>query len=326
MLIAATSTSHAPTVLVQAEAATGTKRSVRAIPDTGADVDAAGPGLLENLGLKVDCLASTMERPQSADGSDMRVRGSLEIKFSLGTRSVQTTVYIIENLQAVFLSWKTTLELALIPQNFPAQIKRVDHQIDPVTGTSQRGNGKARTTRESLMVEYPEVFDGVIRVMPGEAFRICLRDGAKPFCVNTPRRIPLAYREPLKAQLDQLREQGIIQAVTEPTEWCSPIVVVPKKESEEVHLCVDFTRLNKFIVREGYQSPTPLECVASITAEKAKMFSSFDALKGYHQCPLDPASQELTTFITPFGRFKYLRAPFGLSSIAALQQENERSV
>ena len=46
------------------------------------------------------------------------------------------------------------------------------------------------------------------------------------------------------------------------------------------------------------------------------MFSSFDALKGYHQCPLDPASQELTTFITPFGRFKFLRAPFGLSSIA----------
>ena len=41
-----------------------------------------------------------------------------------------------------------------------------------------------------------------------------------------------------------------------------------------------------------------------------------DALKGYHQCPLDAASQELTTFITPFGRFKYLRAPFGLSSIA----------
>ena len=66
-------------------------------------MDAAGPGLLENLGLKVDCLASTMERPQSADGSAMRVRGSLAIKFSLGNRNVQTTVYIIENLQAVLL-------------------------------------------------------------------------------------------------------------------------------------------------------------------------------------------------------------------------------
>ena len=77
-----------------------------------------------------------------------------------------------------------------------------------------------------------------------------------------------------------------------------------------------FTQLNKFIVREGYQSPTPHEYIASIQASKARVFSSFDALKGYHQRPLDPASQELTTFITPFGRFKYLRAPFELSSIA----------
>ena len=31
--------------------------------------------------------------------------------------------------------------------------------------------------------------------------------------------------------------------------------------------------------------------------------------------PLNPQSQSLTTFITPFGRFKYLRAPYGISSI-----------
>ena len=39
-------------------------------------------------------------------------------------------------------------------------------------------------------------------------------------------------------------------------------------------------------------------------------------MKGYHQCPLDEQSQLLTTFITPFGRFKYLRAPYGISSIS----------
>ena len=39
-------------------------------------------------------------------------------------------------------------------------------------------------------------------------------------------------------------------------------------------------------------------------------------MKGYHQCVLDSESQLLTTFITPFGRFKYLRAPYGISSIS----------
>jgi len=32
--------------------------------------------------------------------------------------------------------------------------------------------------------------------------------------------------------------------------------------------------------------------------------------------PLGKDSQTLTTFITPFGRYKYLRAPYGISSIS----------
>ena len=45
--------------------------------------------------------------------------------------------------------------------------------------------------------------------MPGEVFTIQLKDGACPFCVNTPRRVPFAYREPLKEQLDTLTAQGL---------------------------------------------------------------------------------------------------------------------
>jgi len=63
-------------------------------------------------------------------------------------------------------------------------------------------------------------------------------------------------------------------------------------------------------------SPTQAEAVADIAAQEAKYFMVIDATKGYHLCPLVPESQELTTFITPYGRFKYLRAPYGLSSIA----------
>ena len=39
-------------------------------------------------------------------------------------------------------------------------------------------------------------------------------------------------------------------------------------------------------------------------------------MKGYHQCPIDDSSQDFTTFITPFGQFKFLRAPYGISSIS----------
>ena len=39
-----------------------------------------------------------------------------------------------------------------------------------------------------------------------------------------------------------------------------------------------------------------------------------DSIRGYWQVPLTEKSQELTTFITPWGRYKYLLAPMGLNS------------
>ena len=134
--------------------------------------------------------------------------------------------------------------------------------------------------------------------------------------MKAPRTIPFAYHDKLKKELDQLLQQGIITPVTEPTEWCAPIVVAPKKDTDRIRLCVDLSRLNRYVRREEYQSPTPAEAVADIAAEEAKFFTVLDAKKGYHQCPLAEASQLMTTFITPFGRFKYHRAPYGLSSIA----------
>ena len=81
-------------------------------------------------------------------------------------------------------------------------------------------------------------------------------------------------------------------------------------------MCVDLSHLNCFVKRERHQSSSPAEAVADMAASNAKFFTILDARKGYHQCPLDAQSQSLTTFITPFGRFKYLRAPYGISSIS----------
>ena len=92
--------------------------------------------------------------------------------------------------------------------------------------------------------------------------------------------------------------------------------MAPKKGSDKIRMCVDLSRLNKYVRRERYQLPTPAEAIADITADEAKYFTVIDAAKGYHQCPLDKESQLYTTFITPFGCFKYLRTPYGLSSIA----------
>ena len=65
--------------------------------------------------------------------------------------------------------------------------------------------------------------------------------------------------------------------------------------------------------KENVSNPTP---VADIGASEVTYFTVIDAAKGYHQCPLDAESQLYNTFTTPFGCYKYLSAPYGLSSIA----------
>ena len=54
---------------------------------------------------------------------------------------------------------------------------------------------------------------------------------------------------------------------------------------------------------------------------KARVFSTFDAPSWFWHAPLDDASSQLMTFNTPFGRFRRLRLPFGLSSA---QEEFQR--
>ena len=144
--------------------------------------------------------------------------------------------------------------------------------------------------------------------MMGEEFYILLTDDAKPFCVNTPPSIPFMYRNKLKAELELLQRQNIVAPITE-----ALIVVTPKKNSDNTRMCVDLSCLNRYVQREQYQLPTPAEAIA---ATNAKYFTVLDAMNGYHQCPLDTNSQLLTTFITPFGKFKYLHAPYGISSIS----------
>ena len=96
-----------------------------------------------------------------------------------------------------------------------------------------------------------------IKSMEGECFHIALTDNAKPLCVRTPYTILFAFRDKLKAELDLLQEQNIIAPVTKPTEWCSTIVVTPKKGTDRIRMCVNLSHLNKSVKSEQYQCSTP---------------------------------------------------------------------
>ena len=158
---------------------------------------------------------------------------------------------------------------------------------------------------------------GDVGLLKGEPVKIVLKDNAQPYSVAAPRRIPIPLLPKVEAELKRMEENGIIESVTEPTEWVAPMVPVIKP-SGNIRICVDLNKLNESVKREKYTLPT----IDSILHKLAgsSVYSTLDAASGFWQIALDEESCKLTTFITPKGRYCFKRLPFGITSAPEIFQ------
>ena len=152
--------------------------------------------------------------------------------------------------------------------------------------------------------------------MKGEPMKIHRSEDAasiRPTRIMTARQIPLKFQDAAFETTQKLIKDGIIKKIDEsegPSEWVSAGFFVPKKNG--VRLVTDFVQVNKTIRRPVQPFPSTQEILRALPS-KAKVFIVVDAVQGYHQIPLDEESSKLTTFLLPWGRHRYLRAPMGLA-------------
>ena len=99
----------------------------------------------------------------------------------------------------------------------------------------------------------------------------------------------------------------IIPAGDEPSLYCHRIVAVPKPNGG-VRIATDLSYLNKQISRPAHTSPTPFAAIRRADPQ-VPYFTTVVSLQGYWQLELAEEEQPLTTFITPYGRFKTSAAP-----------------
>ncbi len=167
---------------------------------------------------------------------------------------------------------------------------------------------KAQNNDPDIMTAYEDVFNG-LGCLPG-THTIKINPKATPV-IEGCRKVPFALHDQLKKELDRMKSLDVITEVTEPTEWVNSMVIVHKKQGT-LRICLDPRNLNLAVRREHFKLPTREEVMAQFAG--ATVFSKLDASSGFWQLKLDHASSLLTTFNTPFGRFRYLRLPFGISS------------
>ncbi|CAC5379318.1 unnamed protein product [Mytilus coruscus] len=129
-------------------------------------------------------------------------------------------------------------------------------------------NATGISSMESIISEYSDVFEGE-GTFKG-ALKLEIDESIPP--VKSPlRRIPIALKPKLKTELQRLEKLGVIKPVDTPTDWVSSLVIV-KKPSGKIRLCIDPKPLNKALKRCHYPLPIIEDLLPELS--KAKVYSS----------------------------------------------------
>lgn len=261
--------------------------------------------------------------------------------------------YVSKHVRSVYLSLTACIDLDLVPRNFPevGSCNTTDPaSVCPVTSPMPQpciNDGVVDSpcscptrqlpppsqpqlpcspTRDNL----PTLKQYILQRYSSSAFNCCEKqtlplmdsspplrifvdENATPVAVHTPCQVPLHWQTEVKRGLDRDCQLGVLEKVpvNDPVTWCSRMVITPKQDGSPRRV-VDFTPLNRCAPRQTHHTQTPWSLVSSIPSNKVK--STLDCWNGYHSVPLHPADRHLTTFITPWGRFRYRTSPQGLVS------------
>ena len=120
----------------------------------------------------------------------------------------------------------------------------------------------------------------------------------------------------VKEEIDKLLEAGVIR--NSHSSWSAPIIVVPKGDGGKC-LIIDYRALNKVTRKFVWPMPKVEDIFSQLNG--AKYFSTLDLRAGYHHIGLTTDSIPKTAFTSPFGKYEYVKVPFGLAQVLAYFQE-----
>ena len=99
-----------------------------------------------------------------------------------------------------------------------------------------------------LVEEYKDVFSGLGKLR-GVKVKLHMDPDAKG-SMQKQRRISLPLKDKFDEILDKWGQMDIIEDVgDEPTEWCSNVVLTPRKDRENIRASLDMTDANKYIIK-----------------------------------------------------------------------------
>lgn len=314
---------------------------VQAIADTGCQSCLISFKHIQRLGLnKKDLLPRTMKL-NSANNQSIKVLGAIILKVSGrsedGTaKETKQFVYVTNESDKFFLSRGACINLGLISDSFPAIGEStgsvsiaIPQDIQAECGCPRRNlppplptelpflaTEENRGKLKNFLLEYygSSTFNTCehqpLTLMAGPPMKLMIDPKAEPVAHHSPIPVPIHWQDTVKADLDRDVRLGVIEPVPvgEPVTWCHRMVVCAKKNGNP-RRTVDLQPLNAHASRETHHTQSPFHQVRSVPTNKKKTVS--DAWNGYHSVPLREEDRHLTTFITPWGRYRNITLPQG---------------
>ena len=109
-----------------------------------------------------------------------------------------------------------------------------------------------------MIAEHENVFTGIGK-LKGVTIKRHVVSKA-PGAIQKQRRVSIPLKEKFDQILDRWHTLDITEDVRdEPKDWCSNVVLTPKKDSESVRASLDMTDINKYIKRTRHTIPTQRE-------------------------------------------------------------------
>ena len=128
--------------------------------------------------------------------------------------------------------------------------------------------------------------------------------------------IAMKHYQWVKEDIEKLLAAKVIHSSR--SSWSAPIIGVPKGDGGKC-LVIDYRALNKVTRKFTWPMPKVEDIFSKL--DGATYFTTLDLQAGYHHIPLNKQSIPKTAFNSPFGKYEYIEAPFGLAHALAYFQE-----
>jgi len=114
--------------------------NTKALPDSGADISAAGKAMLSSLNAQVATLLPSNVIPKALNGAKMFPLGRLQVTFRYCDTEYRDDLHIYPEIQGTILSCKACKALRILPPDYPSPLPTLS--VQEITSPSTPGGSR----------------------------------------------------------------------------------------------------------------------------------------------------------------------------------------